>query len=105
MRSPVINRVTLHSGGATSPTFELYQRASGRCRLWAYCFDQDGQQSETIAAFQEEDWAKARLKAKDAAQGGPGPGAADRGSTGLEAESDCRQSGPWNLKAHTPTGQ
>ena len=65
MRSPLINRVTLHSGGATLPTFELYQRASGRCRLWAYCFDQDGQQSETIAAFQEENWAKARLKAEE----------------------------------------
>ena len=50
MRSQVINRVTLHSGGATSPTFELYQLASGRCRLWAYWFDQDGQQRETIVA-------------------------------------------------------
>ena len=65
MRSQVINRVTLHSGGATSPTFELYQLASGRCRLWAYWFDQDGQQSETIAAFHERDWAKAQLNAKE----------------------------------------
>jgi hypothetical protein len=65
MKSRVINRVTLHSGGATSPTFELYQLARGRCRLWAYWFDQDGQQSETIAAFHERDWAKAQLKAKE----------------------------------------
>ena len=65
MRSQVINRVTLHSGGATSPTFELYQLASDRCRLWAYWFDQDGQQSETIAAFHEQDWAKAQLNAKE----------------------------------------
>ena len=65
MKSLVINRVTLHCGGATSPTFELYQLASGRCRLWAYCFDQDGQQSETIAAFHERDWAKAQRKAKE----------------------------------------
>ena len=65
MRSPVIHRTTLHSGGATSPTVELYQRASGRCRLWAYCFDQDGQQSETIASFHEPNWAKARSKATE----------------------------------------
>src|SRR5260370_39343375 len=65
MRSRVINRVTLHSGGATSPTFELYQLASGRCRLWAYCFDQDGQHSETVAAFHEEDWRKAQQRAKE----------------------------------------
>ena len=64
MRSQVNNRVTLHSGGATSPTFELYQLARGRCRLWAYWFDQDGQQRETIAAFHERDWAKAQLNAK-----------------------------------------
>ena len=57
MRSPVIHRTTLHSGGATSPTVELYQRANGRCRLWAYWFDQDGQQSETIASFHEPNWA------------------------------------------------
>jgi hypothetical protein len=65
MRPQVINRVTLHSGGATSPTFELYQLASDRCRLWAYWFDQDGQQSETIAAFHEQDWAQAQRKAKE----------------------------------------
>ena len=65
MKSLVINRVTLRSGGATSPTFELYQLASGRCRLWSYCFDQDGQQSETIAAFHERDWAKAQWKANE----------------------------------------
>jgi len=65
MRSPVIHRTTLHSGGATSPTVELYQRANGRCRLWAYWFDQDGQQSETIASFHEPNWAKARSKATE----------------------------------------
>ena len=65
MRSPVIHRTTLHSGGATSPTVELYQRANGHCRLWAYWFDQDGQQSETIASFHEPNWAKARAKATE----------------------------------------
>jgi hypothetical protein len=78
MRSQVINRVTLHSGGATAPTFELYQLASGRCRLWAYWFDQDGQKSETIAAFHEPDWAKAQRNAQEllkaALAGKPGPG-------------------------------
>jgi hypothetical protein len=78
MRSQVINRVTLHSGGATAPTFELYQLASGRCRLWAYWFDQDGQKSETIAAFHEPGWAKAQRKAQEllkaALAGKPGPG-------------------------------
>jgi hypothetical protein len=78
MRPQVINRVTLRSGGATTPTFELYQLASGRCRLWAYWFDQDGQQSETIAAFHEQDWAKAQQNAKKllkaALAGKPEPG-------------------------------
>jgi hypothetical protein len=74
MISPITNRVVLHSGGATSPTIELYQRRSGRCRLWTYCFDQDGQESETIAAFREPDWAKARLKAKDLLKAALGTG-------------------------------
>ena len=65
MRSPVIHRTTLRSGGATSPTVEFYQRASGRCRLWAYWFDQDGQQGETIASFHEPDWSSARSKATE----------------------------------------
>ena len=80
MRSAITNRVILHSGGATSPTIELYQRRSGRCRLWTYCFDQDGQESETIAAFREPDWAKAQLKAKDLLKAALGTGPANRRS-------------------------
>ena len=80
MRSPITNRVILHSGGATSPTFELYQRRSGRCRLWTYCFDQDGQESETIAAFREPDWAKARVRATDLLKAALGTGPANRRS-------------------------
>ena len=80
MRSAITNRVILHSGGATSPTFELYQRRSGRCRLWTYCFDQDGQESETIAAFREPDWAKARLKAKNLLKAALGTGSAEKRS-------------------------
>ena len=70
----------LHSGGATSPTFELYQRRSGRCRLWTYYFDQDGQESETIAAFREPDWAKARVRATDLLKVALGTGPANRRS-------------------------
>jgi len=80
MRSAITNRVILHSGGATSPTFELYQRRSGRCRLWTYYFDQDGQESETIAAFREPDWAKARVKATDLLKAALGTGPANRRS-------------------------
>lgn len=42
MKAKIVNKVTLLNGGATSPTIELYQLASGRCRLWWYAFDQDG---------------------------------------------------------------
>ena len=80
MRSAITNRVILHSGGATSPTIELYQRRSGRCRLWTYCFDQDGRESETIAAFREPDWAKAQLKAKGLLKAALGTGLANRWS-------------------------
>jgi hypothetical protein len=64
MTAPIVNRVTLRSGGATSPTVELYQRASGRCRLWCYCFDQDGMEQHTIATFSEKGWAKAVEKGR-----------------------------------------
>jgi len=75
MRAKIVNKVTLLNGGATSPTIELYQLASGRCRLWWYAFDQDGAESRTIAVFNCKDWKRAveigREKAKalvDAAQ-------------------------------------
>ena len=68
MRTKIVNKVTLLNGGATSPTIELYQLASGRCRLWWYAFDQDGEESETIALFNCKDWKRAveigRAKAK-----------------------------------------
>ena len=59
MRTPITNSVHLREGGATGPTVELYQRQSGRCRLWWYCFDQAGMELETIAVFIEHDWNKA----------------------------------------------
>lgn len=58
----VINRITFREGGATSPTIELYQLNSGWCRLWWYCFDQDGRHSETIARFKCADWEAAIKK-------------------------------------------
>jgi hypothetical protein len=96
MRSPIGNRVTLHSGGATSPTFELYQRRSGRCRLWTYYFDQDGQKSETIAAFREPDWAKAQVKAKDLLKAALGTGPANRRSpiTGTQHRGTSTRKAP-----------
>jgi hypothetical protein len=56
MKSTILNEVYFQKGGAT-PTVELYQRATGFCRLWWYCFDPD--QSETIAKFWERNWEKA----------------------------------------------
>ena len=65
MRSQVTNKIVLLEGGATAPTVELYQRASGRCRLWWYCFDQDGMESETIATFHAKDWSAALRKGRE----------------------------------------
>lgn len=57
--STIINRATLREGGATGPTIEIYQRASGRCRVWWYAFDQEGGAGGTIAAFSEKNWQNA----------------------------------------------
>jgi hypothetical protein len=54
-----VKSTVLRNGGATSPTVVLYQRASGRCRLWWYCFEQDGMERHTIATFFEKGWEKA----------------------------------------------
>jgi hypothetical protein len=59
MKTKVLHQINLHEGGATSPTVQLYQLASGRCRVWWYALDQEGAQSETIATFQEKNWKKA----------------------------------------------
>jgi len=62
-----VNSAIIMQGGTTSPTIELYQLASGRCRLWWYCFDQDGEESETIAVFKapatQDGWQKALNRA------------------------------------------
>jgi hypothetical protein len=63
--SPIINKVTLLDGGATSPTVELYQRQNGRCRLWWHAFDQDGMESHTLCSFRCGDWRKAVEKARE----------------------------------------
>jgi hypothetical protein len=68
----VVNDAIIRQGGATSPTIEFYQLASGRCRLWWYAFDQDGSQSGTLAVFKapvtEDGWQKALNKAVVLAQ-------------------------------------
>lgn len=62
MENPKRKSVIFLEGGATSPTVELYRLPSGRCRLWWYCFDQDGRTSRTIATFKSPSWKKAREK-------------------------------------------
>jgi len=59
MKAKVLHSINLREGGATAPTVNLYQLASGRCRVWWFALDQDGQQSETITTFHEKDWHKA----------------------------------------------
>jgi len=63
----VVHKVTIRNGGATDPTVEFYQLKSGRCRLWWYCYDQDGGESGTLAVFKtgtsEDDWQKAISRA------------------------------------------
>jgi hypothetical protein len=59
MKSTILNQITFLDGSAMSPTVDLYQRSSGRCRLWWYCWDQGGMEFETIATFKERDWEKA----------------------------------------------
>ena len=63
--SKIIHSETLMDGGATSPTIKLYQRASGRCRLYWECYDQDGYHSETMAVFVCRDWTTARTRARE----------------------------------------
>ena len=62
--SPITNSQVLINGGATSPTVEVCQRESGRCRLYWYTYDQDGSTSETLATYRETDWGKAVKIAK-----------------------------------------
>ncbi len=62
--TPVIHSETLLEGGATSPTVKLFQRASGRCRLYWECYDQDGYHSETMDTFYSRDWEAARTRAR-----------------------------------------
>jgi len=63
----VIRRVVIWEKGATDPTVELYQLKSGRCRLWWYCYDQEGRESGTLDTFKtgtsEDDWQKAIARA------------------------------------------
>ncbi len=66
MKPKLKNKVTLLNGSATRPTVELYQLASGRCRVWWYCCEQEGFVKETIATFYEKDWTKALAKGKAA---------------------------------------
>jgi hypothetical protein len=64
MKAKIQNKVTLLNGSATKPTVELYQLESGRCRVWWYCFDQEGVSQGTIRTFLETDWTKALEKGK-----------------------------------------
>jgi len=59
MRTKMVNKVTLIAGSATKPSIELYQLESGRCRLYWYCWDQDGYVEGTFLTFHEKDWHKA----------------------------------------------
>lgn len=63
--SQITDRETLIQGGATSPTFEVYRRESGRVRVFWYYFDQDGARAETVATFREADWPKAVGRARE----------------------------------------
>jgi len=66
MKSKIVHRINLIEGGATSPTVELYQRASGLCKLWWYAFGQEGGTAENIASFREKNWKKAIERAGQA---------------------------------------
>lgn len=58
--SSMMRTLILRNGGATSPTVEVYQLASGRCRVWWYAFAPS--QQATIAVFYCDDWERAKQK-------------------------------------------
>jgi hypothetical protein len=64
----MLNKVTIIAGSATKPTIELYQLESGRCRLYWWCWDQDGYVEGTFLMFHEKDWHKAVERGRKEAQ-------------------------------------
>ena len=65
MKSPILKEITLINDGSTGASVYLYQRASGRCRLYWNALDQDGSEGGTIATFIQKDWPQAVARARE----------------------------------------
>jgi hypothetical protein len=66
MKSKIIHKTIFYNGGTNSGTVELYQLASGRCRVWCYGLNGDGRmESLTISIFHCKDWKQAIRKGKE----------------------------------------